>query len=306
MILKPFSITERVFAFLMKKILLISLSYVASGFVLARCNASSVVCWPSGDTFISQQSKYSSPQGGNTVFLCGASGESFPNSVSRVLIKFDLSAVPTNAVVTNVVLTMRVSEIAPTTNIVRHYLHRALVPWSETSATWLNYSSGQPWTTPGGASSSDYSSTPSSSQLVNAVGVYVFPTTTDLISDVQSWVNLPGNNCGWFVISGSQDIPNSIRKYYSRESGTNKPYLNVDYFVQAIPPRLEGYTVSSGNFCFMFGAEADRSYVVEYTEDASSVTWNLLTNIPQMPTAEMIYVADPLVVSNRFYRVKTP
>jgi len=60
-------------------------------------------------------------------------------------------------------------------------------------------------------------------------GSYTFASTANLVGDVQSWVNNPGNNFGWIVMSESENIGTTIRRFGNRNSGVSAPLLTVNY-----------------------------------------------------------------------------
>src|SRR6185312_3460150 len=75
----------------------------------------------------------------------------------RSLLRFDLSSIPTNAVITNATLTVSVESVpAGAFNIVID-LRRSFMSWSDTQASWNNRSNGVLWSIPGGATNVDFS-----------------------------------------------------------------------------------------------------------------------------------------------------
>jgi len=123
-------------------------------------------------------------------------------------------------------------------------LHRLLADWGEGAsnasgpegngassssgdATWVHrFFNSDSWSTPGG----DSSSTVSGSASVAGPGSYTWDSTSQLVTDVQGWVDDPSSNFGWIVI-GDEGANQTVKKFGSRENGTsaNRPVLTVTY-----------------------------------------------------------------------------
>lgn len=206
------------------------------------------------NTIFSDNTTYSN--GGGLEFYVG-----FTGSVAkrRALLQFDLSSIPAGSTITNVTLLVNCTHItsggAVPSNLVE--LHKCLSSWGEGTAsslgqgapagngdaTWIcRFADGaggctNAWTTSGG----DFSGTVSSSVTVVGTGNYTFPSTTQLISDIQSWVNTPANNNGW-ILKGDESNLKSARGFESRESTSNATVLTVTY--TSACPGLNSWTGS--------------------------------------------------------------
>ena len=76
-------------------------------------------------------------------------------------------------------------------------------------ATWNNALHGtSPWTAPGGTIGTDYAAASSASTFVSGTGSYQW-TGAGIASDVQ----------GWVLISQSEGVANTVRRFGSREGG---------------------------------------------------------------------------------------
>jgi hypothetical protein len=202
-------------------------------------------------------------------------------------------------------------------------LHRVLQPWGEgnkvavdprspglgapattNEATWLHRFAftTNTWTAPGGAATNDYTPAVSSSQAVYDVGnsPYVFGSTPQFIADVQTWLDDPGANFGWILISEGEDTPFTARRFGSREDTNNAPLLTIEFIA---PPRLERPQISATNFTFQFTAEAGQPYAVEFAASLPAAPWLLLTNLPSPTIATNLTVRDLLSPPRRFYRI---
>src|SRR5439155_8692723 len=85
------------------------------------------------------------------------------------------------------------------------------------------------WTTQGG----DFSGTVSASQSVGAIGLYVW-SSTQMVADVQSWLDNPATNFGWLVL-GNEAINDTTKRFDTRES-TIPPVLTIDYTASTPTP----------------------------------------------------------------------
>ena len=159
---------------------------------------------------------------------------------ARGLLRFDLSgSVPAGATINSVTLTLSVTATPVGGPNSLFDLRRVQASWGEGNktdhggstatageATWTSRFTGSSlWGSPGG----DFSGVVSASRSVGGNGSYTFASTANLVSDVQNWVNDPGNNFGWIVMSESENIGASIRRFGNRNSGAFAPLLTVNY-----------------------------------------------------------------------------
>ncbi len=150
-------------------------------------------------------------------------------------------------------------------------LHRVLSPWGEGNkspvsnpgfglpatageATWNDRFALQsaPWNAPGGVAGSDYAAAASSGTFIYDVGSspYVFASTPALVSDVQGWLNNPVGNFGWMLISQSENVDFTARRFASREDLARAPVLEIQYTVVPKPSSVALLTV--GGFAALF------------------------------------------------------
>ena len=172
----------------------------------------------------------------------GRSGANNDTLRRRGLLAFDLSTIPPGSLINSATLTLYLSRssLSGPANI---GLHRLLKDWGEGTsnsgspggagaaaklgdATWIHsFHSSQSWTHAGG----DYSPTVSASRSVNSLGAYTF-SGTQMLADVQSWVNSPNANFGWILI-GDELAIQTAQRFDSRQNSilANRPKLAVDY-----------------------------------------------------------------------------
>jgi hypothetical protein len=263
--------------------------------------ANSVSLNPVADTTITQKSSVP-----NTDLSVGTNGKS---QSSRSLLKFDIAgSIPSNANITSVTLTVLVTQAPPPANAVNSIfdLRAALVSWDEVNATWNNRLASTAWSAPGGATGVDFSSKISQTNLFDdSQTPHTFVSSSNLVADVQNWLQNPGTNFGWVIIGESQGTLYTERTVSSRE-GTSPPILLVQFTLPAAPPAIMQLPLTNGIFRFSFNADSNRTYAVRYTGNLSGTNWNMLTNFSAAPTPTNFIVSDPLTASNRFYRVQTP
>ena len=175
-------------------------------------------------------------------------------SIRRGLVHFNVAAsIPSGATITAATLTMR--EVRGLNGDQTIDLERALQDWGQGSssgqgsgapaqnndATWLytffdaaNPSASPTWTTPGGS----FSSVVSASTLVTAAGgpgQSFSWTGSQMIADVQSWINGPTGNFGWGIL-GNESMGQTAKEFNSSEMTTPPalpPMLTISYTVFA-------------------------------------------------------------------------
>ena len=161
---------------------------------------------------------------------------------SRGLLRFDVTPLPADVIITSASLRLTVVDVPDLSVDSIFDLHRLTASWGEGNgkdrggypalageSTWDNRfgTSGSPWATPGG----DFLSTTSASTLIDSLGGnYTFDSTPGLVADVQAWLNDPASNYGWLLESESGSIGRTIRRFASR-TATFSPLLSIEYTV---------------------------------------------------------------------------
>ena len=153
--------------------------------------------------------------GSSPTLLLGDEGD--PSSRAVILLQFDLSSIPTNAVVDSATLTLTRSGGGGSSNLNVELLRRT-TPWSEGGTTWSNVDP------PG--------SPVIGSAFLDGSGADRTISNPTFRSLVQEWVSSPANNFG-FMISPSM-VVGGYRQFSSLESGP-PPRLNVEFTVPASP-----------------------------------------------------------------------
>jgi len=241
--------------------------------------------------------------GTSTQLPVGVSNHGSP--INRGLFRFDLSFLPTNAVVNSASLTLSV--VQSQTAAAGFSLDRLLVDWSEDGVTWNMRTASDSWTAGGGLAGTDFILAPSATASLGGAGSTAAFSSSGLAGDVQNWINNPGANFGWMLLATGE--PGGTGKLVgSREDAGAEPVLAFDYTVPSVPvpPAVSNVQINAGTIQFSFSASAGRTYAVEFTGALSPPSWNSLTNFSAPSAATNFVATDLLTASNRFYRVRTP
>jgi len=180
--------------------------------------------------------------GGAVHVAAGTTGVSGNSLDRRGLIRFDLGSLPAGATVQSATVTVSVVRTPIGGGVDSGFgLHRAFTSWGEGSrpgnngqaagageATWANaMHPGTSWAVPGGLAGTDYEFVASATAAVSGISSYTWSSGT-LAADLQSWVDTPGSNDGWFLISQAEGVELTARQFGSRESG-NGALLEITY-----------------------------------------------------------------------------
>lgn len=291
---------------------------LASWFAL-RAEAAFVTNIPSADASLMEVA----PNNNNGAQGFVLSGRTQNGPRVRALYQFDLTNLPTNAAVLSVTLVLNVTG-QPIDGLANapFGLHRMLRPWGEGDknpisppgqglpaspgeVTWLHsFYPTNAWTVPGGAAGADYFGFESAFQFIYGVGEspYRFESTTELVADVQGWVNNPAANHGWMLICAEEQTIFTARRFSSREDTLAPPTLEIEYLV---PPQINAITHDDGKVQFNFRTWPGQSYAVEFRNWPLAGAWQPLTNVGPATHAESVSITDSIEFPQRFYRVVT-
>lgn len=178
--------------------------------------------------------------GGQSQFIyVGRLGSNGSGLKRRGAVAFNLSSIPTNAVITNVTLAMNLAKGNGGATPIE--LHRFTKAWGEGTSsggpqgaastpndvTWVhNFFNSSTWTTPGG----DFAATLSSVQDADFGGTVIWPSTPQMVADVQAWLINPASNFGWILIGNESNL-STAKEFNSRESFNGGAKLNVTFVV---------------------------------------------------------------------------
>jgi hypothetical protein len=137
---------------------------------------------------------------------------------SRLLIHFDLSSIPGNAIINSAVLKFQSANSSsgtPSTN-----LYRLTNTFTESGATWKSRDGATNWTAWATDKDQDRASVATDNDL----------TTFDVSDDVQSFVNGTAANDGWDLVGDESQAAQSIYfRLYTSDSSGHEPTLTIDY-----------------------------------------------------------------------------
>jgi hypothetical protein len=167
-------------------------------------------------------------------------GETAMGELRRGVLAFDIAGhVPPGSTVTGVSLTMNMSR-TPSDTAHTTELHILLADWGEGTshapgeegdgapatpgdATWRHrFFDTIFWTNQGG----DFSLTVTASQSVGPVGQYTW-NSTQMVADVQEWLDNPAGNFGWLVL-GDESASATSKRFDTRESAS-PPLLTIEF-----------------------------------------------------------------------------
>ena len=195
--------------------------------------------------------------GGEAWFNAGTTQNGKRN---RALLQFDFtSALPANAVITSVDLSLEVTRVPGCGYAISPFsLRRMLVSWGEGDkialdnaggqgapatdgeATWNHRFVGGPaWSAPGGAPDDDFVDAASALGFIYGVGDSPYHFTGErMLGDVQDWVNNPLSNFGWIFMSNDEKTPFTARRFGAHESPDVPPVLTIGFEVVPEPGPL--------------------------------------------------------------------
>jgi len=176
----------------------------------------------------------------NALGLHFFTGETGMGELRRGVLAFDIAGnIPAGSTILGVTLSLNMS-MTPSGTPRTTELHKLLADWGEgTSQASGGEGEGAPattndatwrhrffdtifWTTEGG----DFSATVSASQSVGAVGMYTW-SSSQMVADVQSWLNDPATNFGWLVLGDESEI-STAKRFDTRESAS-PPVLTIQF-----------------------------------------------------------------------------
>lgn len=267
---------------------------------LSQSTAATVGLVSVADTAISEDNALSMTP---DTMVTGRLSSSADGARCRSLVRFDLSTIPTNAVVQSATVTFTIIKSVWSMDDL-HRLHGLTAPWNEATASWT--SSGlAPWN--GGTFDSEADATTTFPGPVTLPVSATFASTPELVARVQSWISNAAGNHGWMLRNDDEDTQEIARRIATREftNSTVRPQLTVTY---ATPSQilLENPRRAAGKFVFNFQAAAGQSHTVRYKTALQPGAWTTLTNFPASGSPAFLTVEDTLTTSNRFYQVVSP
>ncbi len=214
---------------------------------------------PVKDNTLFEDSEGRFSNGGGKHLFMGRVGPDGDELLRRAVLAFDLSGIPSNAVVNSVEFEIQVEQVPPGALTGFAGLHLVRKSWGEGLAnapgnegqgtvadtgavTWIHtmYDADPMaatfWDSPGG----DFESTASATKGFGDFSpeTLVFDSTPQLVADVQAWLRQPGLNHGWMLLGDEIRIKNA-RGMASREHPSSPaPKLVIDYSIPSVADNL--------------------------------------------------------------------
>lgn len=226
-----------------RMILLLAFTGLFAGTAFAQ---SDVTITADKDNTLYENSTGAFSNGAGIHFFAGRTGSNAGGVFRRGLISFDIAGnIESGATIESAALTLTVTKSAPGSGSVDVKIHRVSADWGEGTsnagnssdgdgtasapgdATWIHtFFSSATWATAGG----DFSSTVSDSQSIVGVGSYSWGSTSEMVADVQGWLDDPDNNFGWIVI-GDESTLQTAKQFGTHEitSVSSRPTLVVTF-----------------------------------------------------------------------------
>jgi hypothetical protein len=183
-------------------------------------------------------------------FFVGRTGVELSGRIMRGLVAFEIvEQIPQGVIITDVRMTLHMSRTSSGPQVVD--LHRVTTNWGEGTsdapnnegsgaqatnfdATWVHtFYPNSLWTNTGG----DFVGSSSAAQMVDTVGFYTWGSTTEMIADVQNWIDNPSENFGWLLM-GNESSEQTSKRFDSKENITlaNRPVIIITYEFPNEPP----------------------------------------------------------------------
>lgn len=183
----------------------------------------------------------------------GKTGETFGPYLRRALVSFDVAGqVPAGSIVQSVQLKLNLRKNGVSAPGKTASLYRLTESWGEGTsqngggqgtgaaattgdATWTRrlYNTNA-WSSAGGT----HSPVASASAIIGNLGVMTWGSTSQMVSDVQGWVNTPASNAGWLLV-GDEANDKTACQFDSKQSGSVPPSLVVTYTASSTLTRRE-------------------------------------------------------------------
>jgi hypothetical protein len=167
----------------------------------------------------------------NALFLVGE--DNTGNSVSRGLIKFDLSSITSSAVVSSATLTLTHSgAVDRTSNARTMRAFRTKRAWVENQTTWNIWSTGNNWSTAGGFHADDCEQTDVGS--VSVPDTQVDGVTFDIVltnASVQEMISGAFTNNGWLIKVDTEMDDRHAFASSSHATASYRPKLVIEYIL---------------------------------------------------------------------------
>lgn len=193
----------------------------------------------------------SSNYGSNVVLQAGTDNTVLGDTVTRFLIAFDLSTIPTYSEIESATITLKMTGAGARPDPTTFYVNRVTQAWTHAGSTWSTYNGTNAWTTAGG----DYTATGQVSVSVGApvsggtLTIDVADLVEDAVQNRSGQLNL--------IVRGPEDVGyDAFVVVHSGHATTpsNRPKIEVVYtefpvverIARCLKSRLETVTTGAG------------------------------------------------------------
>ncbi|NET28501.1 MAG: DNRLRE domain-containing protein [Okeania sp. SIO1I7] len=227
---------------MLKKLLLIAIATLVSLTVILKGSIAQEIqtIIPSQDNTIIESATGAFSNGQGPILFVGRTNQP-QNSIRRGVISFDIAKeIPRGSKITSVTLQLTLEKTPGGDQSIE--LHRLLRNWgegisfhpggrgdrsTEGDATWIHsFYDSQFWSNPGG----DFSERVSAVTTVGDKGVYTWESTSEMVADLQQWLDNPDDNFGWLLL-GNETVSKTVKGFASSENPepSAQPQLRVVY-----------------------------------------------------------------------------
>lgn len=175
------------------------------------------------DTYLYQNTPTTNYGSAATLLVDGDEPVGSTQDTSATL-KWDVSSIPAGKTVTSASITLNVVDASTHT----YELYEMKRNWSESSATWNQYTTGYNWASAGANGSTDRGTTVLGTISASATGSYTINLNASGIALVQNWVNNPSANHGFIIANGAKTNGLDFSSSEAAAAG-QRPKLSVIY-----------------------------------------------------------------------------
>ena len=242
---------------------------------------------------------------------------------ARGLLRFDVAgALPAGAKVTEVTLTVQVSDSSVDPALDSVVLHRTLLDWGEGAqsagetdvtaevgeANWGWCKFGQAtWSHPGAARGLDYIAVESGWVNVKQPGSYTFGSLPAMVEDIQAWLDRPQFNHGWLLKSRNETVKqgDGPKRLVTREGPADqRPRLVIGFTPPPVAaPRLTGRSLPDGTLELDCRLNPGSRCELRALADLTTTNFTVLTNYLAGPTGLEARFATAPSAAQRYYRL---
>ncbi|WP_287325004.1 DNRLRE domain-containing protein [Okeania sp. SIO1F9] len=227
---------------ILKQLLLIAIATLVSLTVILKGSIALEIqtIIPNQDNTIIESATGALSNGQGPILFVGRTNQP-QDSIRRGVISFDIAnEIPKGSKITSVTLQLTLEQTPGGEQSIE--LHRLLKNWGEGNsfhpggrgdrstkgdATWIHsFYDSQFWSNPGG----DFSEKVSAVTTVGDEGIYTWESTSEMVADLQQWLDNPDDNFGWLLL-GNETVSRTVKGFASSENPelSAQPQLRVTY-----------------------------------------------------------------------------